>query len=296
MLYGLAILIGLLEGLTEFIPVSSTGHMIIAGHLLGFTGERADAFEVFIQLGAILAVAFLYRDRFLGLIPGRAAAVPGSADVRSAGARSAEGRTADGRSDAPRVAERRFAGNRGLLLLAVTSAPALIAGKLFHHVIKERLFSPLTVAIGLAVGGLGLILIETFKPRARVTRLDDIGMREAVWVGLFQCLSLWPGMSRAGSTIIGGMLAGADRKTTAEYSFLAAVPIMIAATGYDLYKSRSFLHASDAPLFALGFLVALVSAWFAVRFFIGFLGKHTLKGFGWYRLALAAFTWWYFSR
>jgi undecaprenyl-diphosphatase len=148
----------------------------------------------------------------------------------------------------------------------------------------------------LAVGGVGLILIETFKPRARVTRLDEIGMREAVWVGLFQCLSLWPGMSRAGSTIIGGMLAGADRKTTAEYSFLAAVPIMIAATGYDLYKSRAFLHASDAPLFALGFLVALGSAWFAVRFFIGFLGKHTLKGFGWYRLALAAFTWWYFSR
>lgn len=279
MLYGLAILIGLLEGLTEFIPVSSTGHMIIAGHLLGFTGERADAFEIFIQLGAILAVAFLYRERFLGLIPGRAG-------TGSAGAGSAE----------PRFAPRRFAGWRGLLLLAVTTAPALAAGKLFHHAIKERLFSPLTVAVGLAVGGIGLILIETFKPRARVTRLDDIGMREAVWVGLFQCLSLWPGMSRAGSTIIGGMLAGADRRTTAEYSFLAAVPIMIAATGYDLYKSRAFLHASDAPLFALGFLVALVSAWFAVRFFIGFLGKHTLKGFGWYRLALAAFTWWFFSR
>jgi undecaprenyl-diphosphatase len=183
-----------------------------------------------------------------------------------------------------------------LLLLAVTTAPALVVGKLAHHAIKERLFSPLTVALGLAIGGVGLILIEIFKPRTRVSRLDDIGMREAIWVGLFQCFALWPGMSRAGSTIIGGMLAGADRKTTAEYSFLAAVPIMIAATGYDLYKSREFLRASDAPLFAVGFLVALVSALFAVRFFIGFLGKHTLKGFGWYRLALAAFTWWYFSR
>jgi len=284
MLYGLAIIIGLLEGLTEFIPVSSTGHMIIAGHLLGFTGDRADAFEVFIQLGAILAVAFLYRDRFLGLIPGRAPAGsppsernstdPGSADLGSG---------------------QRFAGVRGLLLLAVTTAPALLFGKLFHHVIKEKLFSPLTVAIGLAIGGVGLILIEIFKPRTRVTRLDDIGVREAIWVGLFQCFALWPGMSRSGSTIIGGMLMGVDRKTTAEYSFLAAVPIMIAATGFDLYKSREFLHLSDAPLFALGFLVALVSAWFAVRFFIGFLGKHTLKGFGWYRLALAAFTWWYFS-
>lgn len=270
MLYGIAILIGLLEGLTEFIPVSSTGHMIIAGHLLGFTGERADAFEIFIQLGAILAVAFLYRDRFLGLIPGRAPA---------------------GTAAAPR-----FAGVRGLMLLGITTAPALVVGKLAHHAIKEKLFSPLTVAIGLAIGGLGLILIETFRPKTRVAKLDEIGVREAVWVGLFQCLSLWPGMSRAGSTIIGGMLAGVDRKTTAEYSFLAAVPIMIAATGYDLYKSREFLQASDAPLFAIGFVVALVSAWFAVRFFIGFLGKHTLKGFGWYRLALAVFTWWFFTR
>jgi undecaprenyl-diphosphatase len=291
MLYGLALVIGLLEGLTEFIPVSSTGHMIIAGHMLGFTGERADAFEVFIQLGAILAVAFLYRDRFLGLVPGRAPAGGPPEPVRSDA-----GRPVGAGAAGPDSAGRRFAGTRGLILLAVTTAPALVVGKFAHHAIKERLFSPLTVAIGLAIGGLGLILIEIFKPRTRVASLDDIGMREAIWVGLFQCLSLWPGMSRAGSTIIGGMLAGADRKTTAEYSFLAAVPIMIAATGYDLYKSREFLHASDAPLFALGFGVALVSAWFAVRFFIGFLGKHTLKGFGWYRLALAAFTWWYFTR
>lgn len=266
MLYGLAIILGLVEGLTEFLPVSSTGHLIIAGHLLGFTDQRAETFEIFIQLGAILAVAILYRERFLGLIPGRA------------------------------PAGTRFAGGRGLFLLAVTTAPALVVGKFAHHAIKEKLFSPLTVAIGLAIGGVGLILIEIFKPRTRVSRLDDIGPREAIWVGLFQCLALWPGMSRSGSTIIGGMLAGADRKTTAEYSFLAAVPIMIAATIYDLYKSREFLHASDAPLFAVGFLVALVSAWLAVRFFIGFVGKHTLKGFGWYRLALAAFTWWYFSR
>jgi undecaprenyl-diphosphatase len=290
MLYGLAIIIGLLEGLTEFIPVSSTGHMIIAGHMLHFTGERADAFEVFIQLGAILAVAFLYRERFLGLIPGRATAGSPSAE-RNPADRSPSDLSVNQRSGNPR-----FAGMRGLLLLGVTTAPALVFGKLFHHAIKEKLFSPLTVAIGLAIGGVGLILIEVFKPRARVTRLDDIGMREAIWVGLFQCFALWPGMSRSGSTIIGGMLMGVDRKTTAEYSFLAAVPVMIAATGFDLYKSREFLHASDAPLFALGFLVALVSAWFAVRFFIGFLSKHTLKGFGWYRLALAAFTWWYFSR
>jgi undecaprenyl-diphosphatase len=289
MLYGLAALIGIIEGLTEFIPVSSTGHMIIAGHLLGFTGPRADAFEIFIQLGAILAVVGLYRERFLDLIPGRK---PKAAAIAEAGRASGTGDTLE----ADKSGNPGFAGWRGLGLLAVTSVPALIAGKLAHHYIKEHLFGPITVAVGLAVGGVGLILIEMFRPKAEKTGLDSLGWREALWVGVFQCLALWPGMSRSGSTIIGGMLARVDRKTTAEFSFLAAVPIMFAATFYDLYKSREFLHAADAPLFAVGFLVSLVSAWVAIRFFIGFLAKHTLKGFGWYRIALAIFTFWYFSR
>ncbi|MDB5104703.1 MAG: undecaprenol kinase [Fibrobacteres bacterium] len=287
MLYGYAILIGILEGLTEFIPVSSTGHMIIAGHLLGFVGPRADAFEIFIQLGAILAVIGLYRERFLDLVPGRK---PNAAAIAEAGRESG---TDDRLRKGPGA--QGFTGWRGIGLLAITTVPALFAGKLAHHYIKEHLFSPITVAIGLAVGGAGLILIETFRPKPDKTGLDSLGWREAVWVGMFQCLALWPGMSRAGSTIIGGMLGRVDRKTTAEFSFLAAVPIMFAATFYDLYKSRDFLEASDAPLFALGFLISLVSAWFAIRFFIGYLAKHTLKGFGWYRLALAAFTFWYFS-
>ncbi len=268
LLYAKAILLGILEGLTEFIPVSSTGHMIIAGNLIDFTGPRADAFEVFIQLGAILAVMALYRERFLNLIPGRVPASGGAS----------------------------FTGWRGLGLLALTSFPALVAGKLAHHYIKEHLFSPVTVAVGLCVGGLGLILIELFRPKPEKTGLDSLGWREALWVGVFQCLALWPGMSRSGSTIIGGMLGRVDRKTTAEYSFLAAVPIMFAATFFDLFKSRHFLHAADAPLFAVGFLVSLVSAWFAVRFFIGFVAKHSLAGFGWYRIVVAAFTFWYFSR
>ena len=288
MLYGFAILIGILEGLTEFIPVSSTGHMIIAGHMLGFIGPRADAFEIFIQLGAILAVIGLYRERFLDLIPWRK---PNAAAIEAAGRVSGTDDQLRKDTGAPG-----FTGWRGLGLLAVTTVPALVAGKLAHHFIKEHLFSPVTVAIGLAVGGVGLILIETFRPKPEKIGLDSLGFREALWVGLFQCLALWPGMSRAGSTIIGGMLARVDRKTTAEYSFLAAVPIMFAATFYDLYKSREFLQASDAPLFALGFIVSLVSAWFAIRFFIGYLAKHTLKGFGWYRIAVAVFTFWYFSR
>jgi undecaprenyl-diphosphatase len=279
-MYGIAILISILEGLTEFIPVSSTGHMIIAGHMLGFTGPRADAFEVFIQLGAILAVVGLYWQRFLALIPFDSIRFPRTGVELS----STSGSAGVG-----------FKGWRGLGLLALTSFPALIAGKLAHASIKTYLFSPLTVAMGLALGGLGLILVETFKPKPKVMSIEDIGWREALMIGFFQCLSLWPGMSRAGSTIIGGMLLKMDRKTTAEYSFLAAVPIMFAATGYDLYKSRDFLSMADAPLFIMGFFVSLISAWFAIRYFIKFLANHTLKGFGWYRIALAGFTWWYFS-
>jgi undecaprenyl-diphosphatase len=283
--YGLAAIIGVIEGLTEFVPVSSTGHMIIAGHALGFTGARADAFEIFIQLGAILAVVGLYHERFLDLIPGRR---PDPAAVEAAGGRS-------GTDDHLRVNGKGFVGWRGLGLLAVTTFPALVAGKLGHHFIKEHLFNPITVAVGLAVGGIGLILVEIFRPKTKKVGLDSLDWKEALSVGLFQCLALWPGMSRAGSTIIGGMLSGIDRKTTAEYSFLAAVPLMFAATGYDLYKSREFLQASDAPLFALGFVVSMASAWIAIRFFIRFLANHTLKGFGWYRIALAILTVWYFS-
>lgn len=285
-MYGLAILIGILEGLTEFLPVSSTGHMIIAGHMLGFTGPRADTFEIFIQLGAILAVVGLYRERFLDLIPGRRI---NREAVARAGAVSGTGDKVVGTPTGG------FAGWHGLGLLALTTFPALLSGKFAHSAIKEHLFSPMTVAAGLALGGVGLILIERFRPATRKTGLDSLGWREALCVGLFQCLALWPGMSRAGSTIIGGMLIGIDRKTTAEYSFLAAVPVMIAATFYDLYKSREFLSAADIPMFAVGFLVSMVSAWFAVRYFIRFLANHTLEGFGWYRIALAAFTLWYFS-
>lgn len=278
-MYGLAIIIAILEGLTEFIPVSSTGHMILASHALGFTGPKVDTFMVFIQLGAILAVVGLYRERFLGLIPGRAAPATAAASLSAAAV----------------PVEARFAGWRGLSLLALTTFPALVAGKLAHDYIKQHLFSPLTVAAGLAIGGVALIVVERLVRRPTRSGLDSLGPREALLIGCFQCLSLWPGVSRAGATIVGGMLIGLDRKTTAEYSFLAAVPVMLAAVSYDLYKSREFLSVSDVPLFALGFVVALASAWFAIRFFIKFLANHTMAGFGWYRIALAAVAYWYFS-
>lgn len=250
-----AVILGIVEGLTEFIPVSSTGHLIIAGHFLHFEGAKASTFEVFIQLGAILAVVVLYKDRFLRLLH-----------------RSSSGG---------------FAGLNGILLLGLTTAPALVLGFLAHGFIKEHLFNTLTVAIGIFVGGVAILLAERFLPAPTKRGLDSLAPKDALLVGFFQCLALWPGVSRAGATIIGEMLMGIERKTAAEYSFLAAVPVMFAATGYDLFKSLSFLQASDLPMFAVGFVVSFLAAWLAVRTFISLLSRYTLVPFGWYRIIAA---------
>ncbi|MCA1944994.1 MAG: undecaprenyl-diphosphate phosphatase [Desulfovibrio sp.] len=250
-----ALVLGIVEGLTEFLPVSSTGHLILAGNLLGYTGPRADTFEVIIQLGAILAVAVMYRDRFIGLFCPQ----PGQA----------------------------FGGVRGMWLLFLTCLPAVILGLLTHSQIKEHLFGPKTVAIALAVGAVAILLVEARPRRSRYHSLDDLTPMLALGVGLFQCLALWPGFSRSAATIMGAMLLGADRKTSAQYSFIAAVPIMFAATGYDLLKSWSFLDASWFQFLAVGFVVSFVSAWVAVKGFIRLLGSTTLRPFAWYRLALA---------
>lgn len=250
-----AIILGLVEGLTEFIPVSSTGHLIVAGHLLGFEGERASTFEVFIQSGAILAVVFLYKERFFRLFS----------------VKRDEG----------------FAGLRGIMLLGLTTFPALIAGAVAHGFIKKNLFNPLTVAIGLGIGGVAILLIERTLPKTKKCGLDSLGWQEALAVGLFQCLALWPGISRSASTILGGMTVGIERKTAAEYSFLAAVPVMFAAVAYDLYKSIRFLQMSDMPVFSVGFAVSFVSALLAIKFFIRLIGSHTLIPFGLYRIIIA---------
>lgn len=255
-----AIILGLVEGITEFIPVSSTGHLIIAGHLIGFEGERASTFEIFIQLGAILAVVFLYIDRFWKLIPTRL-------DVNE---------------------EQGFGGLRGLLLLAVTTIPAVSLGAVGHSTIKNDLFSPGVVAIGLAVGGVAILLIEPRLPAVKRIGLDSLTWRDAFIIGLFQCLSLWPGMSRAAMTILGAMIIGVERKTAAEYSFFVAVPALMAATGYDLLQSLDLLETSDIFIFGIGFVVAFISAWFAVKIFIRLLSTHQLAPFGWYRLGVAA--------
>lgn len=256
-----AALMGVVEGLTEFLPVSSTGHLIIAGHLLGFVGEKAETFEIVIQLGAILAVVALYWRRFAGLI---------STDPA-----------------------RPFSGPRGLWLLFLTSLPASILGFFAHHAIKAYLFTPATVAMALGVGAVAILVVEA-KPRpVRHEGLDAITPMLALGIGLFQCLALWPGFSRSAATIMGGMLLGCGRKTSAEYSFIAAVPIMFAATGYDLLKSWQLFEASDFAMIGVGFVVSFAAAWLAVRGFIALLGRLTLRPFAWYRLALAPAVWYF---
>ena len=254
MLIIIAILLGLVEGATEFLPVSSTGHLIIVGNLIGFTGPRADTFEVVIQLGAILAVVWVYFRKFAGLL--RVHKTTG------------------------------FEGQNGLKLLALTVLPALVAGALFHDYIKSYLFNPVTVAISLVVGGIVIILFERQPRTATVTSLDSIEPKQALQIGAIQVLSLVPGESRAASTILGGILVGRDRNTAVEYSFLVAVPIMVAATGYDLLKSLDQLHASDFALFATGFASAFVFARIAIRFLLKYVKTNDFQPFGWYRIVL----------
>jgi undecaprenyl-diphosphatase len=257
----IAVVLGIVEGLTEFIPVSSTGHLILVGHLFGFVGDKAASFEVAIQLGAVLSVVFLYWRRFLDLIPTRSA----KTHFHSA-----------------------LNGWSGILRIALATLPALIVGFLARHTIKEQLFTPLAVTWALAVGGVAILLAEKFVSRRRSYSLETLTLTQALGVGLFQVLSLWPGTSRAAATIVGGMLVGLERKGAAEFSFLIAVPIMFAATGYELIKMHTAFGAQDLLQFGVGFGVSFLVALFAVKGFVSFLSRGSLAPFAWYRIAVAA--------
>ncbi len=257
----IAIALGIIEGLTEFIPVSSTGHLIVAGNLLGFVGEKAATFEVAIQLGAVLSVLVLYRERFLRLLP------------RERPQSLVLGSTLDG-SD-------------GVLRIAAATLPALAAGYLGHGLIKRHLFNPTAVSLALAAGGAALLLVERHIRNRPSASLDSITLGQALGVGLFQILALWPGTSRAAATIAGGMLLGLDRKAAAEFSFLIAVPVMAAATGYDLLKTAHALNAADIAQLAVGFVVSYIVALTTVKTFIRLLNRWSLVPFAYYRLAAA---------
>ena len=252
-----AILLSIIEGLTEFIPVSSTGHLILFGDAVEFSGPKAHTFEIWIQLGAILSVVVLYKERFISLF-----------NFSS----STNG----------------FTGKQGIIKLFLASLPAFIFGFLLHSIIKEKLFDPFPVAFALILGGIVLVLIEKIGTRQTLTKVEEISYLMCVGIGCFQCLALWPGISRSGATIVGGMLLGLERKIAAEFSFLMAVPVMCAAVLYDLYKSSSFLTFNDIPLFLFGFVLSFFTAILAIRFFIALLGKYTLIPFGIYRILLGA--------
>jgi undecaprenyl-diphosphatase len=256
----IAVLLGVVEGITEFIPVSSTGHLILVGHLLGFVGEKAASFEVAIQLGAILSVVVLYWRRFIGLIPTPSAVYPDST----------------------------LLGWSGLWRITLATIPALIVGFLARHIIKEQLFTPLAVTWALALGGVAILLAEKFVSRRRSRSLETLTATQAFGVGLFQVLALWPGTSRAAATIVGGMLVGIERKGAAEFSFLIAVPIMFAATGYELVKMRSLFAAQDFVQFGVGFVISFLVALVAIKAFVSFLSRWSLEPFAWYRIAVAA--------
>lgn len=250
-----ATLLGLVEGATEFIPVSSTGHLILVGDWLGFNDERAKTFDIFIQLGAILAVAWLYRQRVA-----RLARVWGGAPE-----------------------DRRLVVN---LLLAFV--PAAAVGLLTHHWIKAYLFTPWVVAAALVLGGVAILVIEALEVRLRVPAMDDIPPRTALGIGIAQCLSLVPGVSRSGATIMGGLLLGLSRTAATEFSFFLAIPVMLAATTFDLAKSQSALSPADLPLFAVGFVTSFFSALLVVKLFVRYVSRHSFAAFAWYRIIFGA--------
>lgn len=258
----LAVILGIVEGLTEFIPVSSTGHLILFSKFLGLEGEAADAFLIFIQLGAILAALIVYRQNFLDLFSGL---LSSKADCLAS----------------------RF---RNFILLAIACFPAALLGLIAHDYIEERLFNSISVAIALVLGGVALIFLDRKKLSEQdlvaETKLDDISYKQAFCVGLAQCLSLWPGVSRSGSTIIGGLFLGLNRKLAADFSFILAVPMITMASVYSLYKKWAVLSADQIPFFAVGFLVSLITGYLAIRFCLVILRRYSFRPFGWYRIVL----------
>jgi undecaprenyl-diphosphatase len=243
--------LGIVEGITEFIPVSSTGHLILAGDLVGFDDEKAKVFEIVIQLGAILSVVWIYREKILSVIRG----LP------------------DHREDRSLVTN-----------LFVAFLPAAFVGLATHKAIKAYLFNPITVAGALIAGGIAILVIEKMEHSAHVKETGDITLKQALATGFAQCLALFPGVSRSGATIMGGLLIGFERKVAVEFSFFLAIPTMFAATGYDLLKNLHALQASDVPLFAVGFITAFFSALVVVKAFLSFVSKHDFSGFAYYRI------------
>ncbi|AMS18533.1 MULTISPECIES: undecaprenyl-diphosphate phosphatase [Pseudomonas] len=247
-----ALILGIVEGLTEFLPISSTGHQIIVADLLNFGGERAMAFNIIIQLGAILAVVWEFRRKILDVVTG----LPTQRNAQ------------------------RFTIN-----LLIAFMPAVVLGVIFADLIHEYLFNPITVATALVVGGLVMLWAERRQHEIHANTVDEISWKDALKVGFAQCLAMIPGTSRSGSTIIGGLLFGLSRKTATEFSFFLAMPTMVGAAVYSGYKYRNLFQPDDLPVFAIGFITSFIFAMIAVRGLLKFIANHSYAAFAWYRIA-----------
>lgn len=246
-----AVILGIVEGLTEFLPISSTGHQIVVADLINFGGERAMAFNIIIQLGAILAVVWEFRRKIFEVVVGL-----------------------------PRQREaQRFTVN-----LLIAFMPAVVLGVLFADLIHEYLFNPITVAAALVVGGVIMLWAERREHVIRVDQVDDMRWSDALKIGCAQCLAMIPGTSRSGSTIIGGLLFGLSRKAATEFSFFLAMPTMVGAAVYSGYKYRELFQPDDFPVFAIGFVVSFIFAMIAVRGLLKFIANHSYAAFAWYRI------------
>jgi undecaprenyl-diphosphatase len=276
---GLATILGIVEGLTEFLPVSSTGHLILVGHVLGFEGELAASAEISIQLGAILAV-IVYEWRKLATMIGQASREQQSilAMIRTRGA-----------TPWSKILTASWASHQNLWFLigiGLAFLPAAAIGYLTHSWIKDHLFTPQTVAVSSIIGGLIILAVEARRSQPQVHQIEQVNLKSALWIGLAQCASLLPGMSRSGSTIIGGLLVGLDRKVATEYSFFLALPTLIAATCYQMWKSRDVFRQDDYLALGIGMLVSFVVAWIVIAAFLTFVKKHTLRPFAYYRILM----------
>ncbi len=257
----IALLLGIIEGLTEFLPVSSTGHLILAGELIGFTDNSSVAFKIAIQLGAILAVILVYWQRFWGVGKGLLTFEQGP-----------------------------VAFTRNILL---GFAPALVIGVLAYDAIRAAMQTPQIVAIALLLGGIVILVLERIVKNVRFHSVEEIPFGTALAIGLVQCTAMVPGVSRSGATIMGGLMMGVERKTAAEFSFFLAVPTMMAATVYALWKDRALLNADDLGMIAIGFATAFVVALLVVKAFVAIVSKYGFAPFAYYRIIIgaAAFVW-----
>ncbi|MGJ3700842.1 undecaprenyl-diphosphate phosphatase [Variovorax sp. AFSI2.2] len=248
-----AAVMGIVEGLTEFLPISSTGHLILAGSLLGFDDAKAKVFDIAIQTGAIFAVILVYWQKIHSTV----VALPRQARAR-----------------------------RLALNVVIGFIPAVLLGLIFGKMIKEQLFTPVVVASTFIIGGFIILWAEKRPPGSiRIEHVDDMTMWDALKVGLVQCFAMIPGTSRSGSTIIGGMLLGLSRQAATDFSFFLAIPTLIGAGAYSLYKERALLSMADVPLFSVGLVFSFASAWLCVRWLLKYISTHDFIPFAWYRIA-----------